>query len=404
MLFITIALCVVQSTMADSEKDRITLMRTEREASVALHISDKGELIHQDKAAACRSNYCMIDFTLGVKDPAPGTKECYEGPTQASFDAGTGNVTHTATNNATSEEEEYDREKCSTAAARAGAHQGQHFLLHQQREECHPRGCFVAKCGSVMNTSTSGAEADEWCYYYNPISQDPNPNLDADVRAICGYDANDPSTHNLQGQPVCERKRFLLGKSGTVKDCPDGYTTISNSTNAGKANEAETLGHDAELMCHSVVSCLALKDGSEVGGQFRADVLEASNYDKFPKGCFLDLQDAAYYNQERPEYASDGSSHPEPLGCCENPDTDQTEACGTVCATAANGVGRTERCWDSKSPESCGATGSSSSAPSYVKGRPICIVKDVVNWKRPSTKDTGLPSSFFSTTAAPSSM
>jgi len=253
MLFITIALCAAQSTMAESEKDRMTLMRTEREAGVALHMNAMGQMT-KENVKDRRNSYCMIDFTLGVKDPAPGQHECYSGPSQASFDAETAEESHETTYNASSEE--YDRARCTIAAARAGAHQSQHFMLHQQREDCHPRGCFVSKCDAVLNTSTSGGVAnDEWCYFYNPISKDPDPSLEP---AICGYDANKPTTHNLKGQAVCERKRFLFGKTGTVKHCPDGYTTISNSTDAGKA-DSSTLGHGAEQMCHSVVGCLASK-------------------------------------------------------------------------------------------------------------------------------------------------
>jgi len=44
MLFITIALCAVQSTMAENEKNRMTLMRTEREAGVALHMNAKAQM------------------------------------------------------------------------------------------------------------------------------------------------------------------------------------------------------------------------------------------------------------------------------------------------------------------------------------------------------------------------
>lgn len=104
----------------------------------------------------------------------------------------------------------------------------------------HPRGCFTAPCFSNNETT---------CYYFNRATVEPE---------------------KADGQPVCQRPRYSRGKAKNNKEstCDGGeeYSVIMD-----------------EATCRKAANCLGYCQGHE----FRETALVVTDYDKFPKGCFI---------------------------------------------------------------------------------------------------------------------
>jgi hypothetical protein len=290
----SLALYGVRSSMSDNVHEKVPLMRAEhRNANVALHLGAGGEMIQdavnpevaiskaekasqgehimiaglrksaksKNRARTRNRDMCDEDFVLGEMD----TDNCKSGPSEEEIDK--------------SHERVLDREECREAAVLANATMPEAYMLDETWYEVHPQGCFVYPCMESRNKSSGdhGQPAGEptICYYYNPIGE--------------------PPSGNITGTPVCSRPFLLNGTKDTMKECPDGYTTIAADTTGYTDYE---LGLTAETECGKAGRCLSDMEADE----FQDDVGIASNHEIFPKGCFIADDGEVFYNKELEGY------------------------------------------------------------------------------------------------------
>lgn len=128
------------------------------------------------------------------------------------------------------------------------------FRLTHEWFDKRPKGCFKAECDE---------DPKGICYFYNPVGDTPK--------------------HPV-GEPVCSRPFYKHGTADgtTGVKCDEGYEPVMD-----------------EAACQTAGVCLGDCDGDE----FRKAIQNASMYDEFPLGCFLqkDSEGCAFFNPARPE-------------------------------------------------------------------------------------------------------
>merc|ERR1719401_1749369 len=199
-------------------------------------MTPNGNIIEQIEEASmeiasehANEDYCGIDFVWGQAN----SNKCDE------------RANHTIA----TDYSHLTRHKCITAANRSGAKTADPMMIPLDSEDERPEGCFMYPCTSVK------PKGDQ-CYYYNEDGDlPPKP----------------------QGVPVCERPRYLYGKS------------IAN-----KGVKAKELCDNDEYMviddindCKKAASCLGLC----VGEYFNVDDFNASKDLEYPPGCFENILD-----------------------------------------------------------------------------------------------------------------
>jgi len=213
--------------------------------------TDANEIADEDSLAS--SDYCDIDFPLGN----PDTDTCRNGTTNAFSDL--------------------DTDMCEWAAKMSHAKiETDKFRVMEGSTlwgKVHPRGCFKSTC----------FHSGPVCYYYNDETDTPD---------------------SADGQPVCQRPRYLNGSAAPLQQasCPDDeYSVIMD-----------------EKQCRRAANCLGYCQGHE----FRSTAIVVSNYDMFPEGCFIhaDLKNQSgipcvYFNA--PNNASAFPATPEGTPICK---------------------------------------------------------------------------------------
>lgn len=139
--------------------------------------------------------------------------------------------------------------KCIAAAEAAGAvAPAGPFEIPPEWRAKRPRGCFKFNCDESPK---------DICYFFN--------------------DGGDAPQHKIEGTPICERPKYQLGKNNTNSGCPKGYKVMM-----------------IEDACSKAADCLSICEGT----QFLINNMNASLYDAFPKGCFInEFDNCVYFNK-----------------------------------------------------------------------------------------------------------
>lgn len=256
----------VSGVTVDARAAKI-IRKERREASARLHASGETELEptdRHDSKELCEDYY---DYLLGQN----GTCECAN-------TTATGDIQQTNLMSMTD---------CSEAAEPAGISAPHNFkLTDTEWFNRRPQGCYMAEC-------TSNSKG--WCYYYNPILDQPHK--------CKGTTMPDGSTPDIEGRPVCKRRKYVLGTQDTNGGCPYQYGIVHDETN-----------------CTHIASCL----GYNVGSEFRVTATNASRYHDYPVGCFINNgkpngiqgDGKVYYNPPLPMHGNTLPSNPKGINIC----------------------------------------------------------------------------------------
>jgi len=226
-----------------------------KEGEGALLIGPEGEFLEQSRqfskhssspkskylfeAKTKETDYCREDFPLGK----PDTSECN-------------------TDNGVSHQLIYRESECEKAAEEHGMTKGRgaelpFVIINAFDQNKHPKGCFKDK--------------DHDAVFFNDIGDMPT------MASLGG------------GTPICHREKYKAGPAGT-STCPTDYVAILD-----------------EELCKTFADCR----GKCMLSEFRVGVnasspsaderpTDASNYDNFPKGCFIKSSDnCTYFNVPR---------------------------------------------------------------------------------------------------------
>lgn len=149
-------------------------------------------------------------------------------------------------------------EMCIQAAKEAGvtAPTGV-FLIPSELGHDRPKGCFKLPCKEDVRGI---------CYFFNGIGDTPYGCLKA-ADGTLGKIFTDGRKRQIKGVPVCSRPKFLNGTIDGNDGCPNGYGVVMD-----------------EDKCREAGTCLGACEGEE----FRKGVLNQSQHNDFPEGCFFE--------------------------------------------------------------------------------------------------------------------
>jgi len=228
-------------------------------AAVELFADGDMQVTYQHHESRAReSDMCDVDYPLGNE----GTCDCADSANHQII---------------------LQEEMCVQAAFEAGVSTPLgSFRLQPEWTNHHPKGCFKDTCSS---------DPKGQCYFFNPIG-----NLPAQCAGTTHL-LNGDAAPQVTGVPVCRRAKYLNGTADTNGGCPDQYGVIMNENN-----------------CSEAATCL----GDGTGSEFRVDVLNESQHDHYPLGCFVNSgpgQDGkVYFNAPLAGRSTTANPPTNPLG------------------------------------------------------------------------------------------
>jgi len=208
--------------------------------SHTVQLNSVGAVIQASDDAATKGSFCDVDFIMGTAD----SNECISPPT------GQDNYTIIEAEDACME-----AGRLAHATTTASS-----FHLSYEWEGMHPKGCFKASCSAAANGI---------CYFYN---------------------AKDPVTTPVAGQPVCTRVKYLNGTTYNAAapaddlGCPDGYEGVHNDDD-----------------CEVFATC---KSYGKIDADFNIGSNDPTQTQLYPPGCFISITDGnVYYNNKTTQAA-----------------------------------------------------------------------------------------------------
>jgi len=195
-----------------------------------------------------------------------------------------------------------DEELCMLAATEAGVtapSPNAVFKIQSPYFHIRPMGCFKFPCNK--HESPNGI-----CYFYNPIGVQPAKCGGPKLKRTKDDGTIEEYAPEVEGLPVCRRAKYLNG----TKDSKDADGTSHDELGGCPTGYAVIKDQDK---CTLAANCGGFCQGSD----FVIDVKNESRHNDFPEGCFIhDSEDSAgrrcvYYNAPLPPAAS-GTSWPTP--------------------------------------------------------------------------------------------